>query len=130
MLYLISFLELFVGILCYFYDFIKSFKVSLHLGYCIEMLPWCWNVYWYEDSWFCVVKIVHGVVALQKGLEFSQMIFRELIGGKRLCDVTSIIIRYIVYVGPWVLAWKSLKPSRKTLQCGCMGLVLPLGLSP
>ena len=30
----------------------------------------------------------------------------------------------------WVLGWKSLKPSRKTLQCGCMGLVLPLGMSP
>ena len=32
MLYLISFLESFVGISHYFYDFIKCFKVSLHLG--------------------------------------------------------------------------------------------------
>ena len=60
----------------------------------------------------------------------SQMIFRELIGGKCLCDATDIIIWYIVYVGQWVLGWKSLKPSRKTLQCGYMGLVLPLGMSP
>ena len=22
---------------------------------------------WYEDSWFCVVEMVHGVVALQEG---------------------------------------------------------------
>ena len=58
------------------------------------------------------------------------MIFRELIGGKCLCDATSIILWYIVYVGPWVLGWKSLKPLRKTLRCGCMGLVLPLGMSP
>ena len=50
--------------------------------------------------------------------------------GKCLCDATGIIIWYIVYVGPWVLGWKSLKPSRKTLRCGCMGLVLPLGMSP
>ena len=35
--------------------------------YCIEMLPRCWNVYWYEDSWFCVVEMVHGVVTLQEG---------------------------------------------------------------
>ena len=35
--------------------------------YCIKMLPWYWNVYWYEDSWFCVVEMVHGVVALQEG---------------------------------------------------------------
>ena len=61
---------------------------------------------------------------------YQRMIFRELIGGKCLCDATGIIIWYIVYVGPWVLGWKSLKPSRKTLWCGCMGLVLPLGMSP
>ena len=35
--------------------------------YCIEMLLWYWNVYWYEDSWFCVVEMVHGVVVLQEG---------------------------------------------------------------
>ena len=58
------------------------------------------------------------------------MIFRELIGGKCLCDATCIIFWYIVYVGPWVLGWKSLKPLRKALWCGCMGLVLPLGLVP
>ena len=58
------------------------------------------------------------------------MILRELIGGKYLCDATDIIFRYIVYFGPWVLGWKFLKPSRKTLKCGCMGLVLPLGMSP
>ena len=26
-----------------------------------------WNVYWFEYSWFCVVKMVCGVVALQEG---------------------------------------------------------------
>ena len=41
--------------------------MSLHLGYCIEMLQRYWNVYWYEDSWFYVVKMVHYVVALQEG---------------------------------------------------------------
>ena len=39
-------------------------------------------------------------------------------------------LSYIVYVGLWVIGWKSLKPSRKTLRCGCIGLVLPLGMSP
>ena len=58
------------------------------------------------------------------------MIFKELIGGKYLCDTTDIILWYIIYVGSWVLGWKSLKPSRKTLRCGCMGLVLPLGFVP
>ena len=33
------------------------------------MLQRYWNVYWYEDSWFCVVEMVHGVVALQEGYE-------------------------------------------------------------
>ena len=37
------------------------------LVYCIEMLQRYWNVYWYEDSWFYVVEMVHGVVALQEG---------------------------------------------------------------
>ena len=72
------------------------------------------------------------------------MTFRELVGGKCPCGATSIIFWSIVYVGPWVLGWKSLKRSRKTLRCGCMGgwccpwvlvpkdtgLVLPLGMSP
>ena len=58
------------------------------------------------------------------------MIFRELIDGKYLCDATSIILWYIIYVGSWVLGQKSLMPSRKTLPCGCMGLVLFLGFSP
>ena len=31
------------------------------------MLPRCWNVYWYEDSWFCVVEMVYGVIGLQEG---------------------------------------------------------------
>ena len=35
--------------------------------YCIEMLQRYWNVYWYEDSWFNIVEMVHGVVALQEG---------------------------------------------------------------
>ena len=35
--------------------------------YCIEMLQRYWNVYWYEDPGFCVVKMVHGVVSLQEG---------------------------------------------------------------
>ena len=35
--------------------------------YCIEMLQRYWNIYWYEDSWFSVMEMVRGVVALQKG---------------------------------------------------------------
>ena len=35
--------------------------------YCIEMLQRYWNVYWYEDSWFNIVEMVHVVVALQEG---------------------------------------------------------------
>ena len=34
--------------------------------YCVEMLHFDWNAYWYEDSWFSVVEMVHGVVALQE----------------------------------------------------------------
>ena len=37
------------------------------LIYCIEMIQWYWDVYLYEDSWFCVVKMVHGVVSVQEG---------------------------------------------------------------
>ena len=37
------------------------------------------------------------------------MIFRELIGGKCLCDATDIIFWYIVYVGPWVKVPKALE---------------------
>ena len=35
--------------------------------YCVEMLHFDWNAYWYEDSWFSVVEMVHGVVVLQEG---------------------------------------------------------------
>ena len=35
--------------------------------YYIEILQQYWNIYWYEDSWFSVVEMVHGVVALQEG---------------------------------------------------------------
>ena len=35
--------------------------------YCVEMLHFDWNAYWYEDSWFSVVEMVHGVVAWQDG---------------------------------------------------------------
>ena len=121
--------DFFPWIICYFYDFIKSFKVSLHLGYCIEMLPWCWNVYWHEDSWFCVVEMVYGVIALQEGYGITDHIQR-IIGGEVL--MWCYRPYHLIYclcgtVGPWV---KVLKPSRKTLRCGCMGLVLPLGFSP
>ena len=67
MVYLISFLELFVGISCYFYGFIKCFKVSLHL----VLLHW--NVTMILERilvWrfmVCVVEMVHGGVALQEG---------------------------------------------------------------
>ena len=53
--------------------------------------------------------MVHGVVALTEGYGISQMILRELIGGKYLCDATNIIFRYIVYVGPWVKVPKALE---------------------
>ena len=117
---------------CHFYDFIKCFNVSLHLdllywnvttilerilvwrfmvqccGYC----SWCGCIakkIWNNDRWY---------------LE------NWLICGKCLCEATSTILWDIVYVGLWVLGWKSLKPSWKTLQCECMGLVLPLSFSP
>ena len=35
--------------------------------YHIEILKQYWNVYWYEDSWFCVVEMVYSVIALQEG---------------------------------------------------------------
>ena len=53
-----------------------------------------------------------------------------LIGGKYLSEAIGTILWYIIYMVPWVIRWKSLKPSRKTLRCGCMELVLPLGFSP
>ena len=41
----------------------------------------------------CVVEMVHGVVALQEGYGIIiDDIFKELIGGKCLCDATDIII--------------------------------------
>ena len=130
MVYLISFLELFVGILCYFYDFIRSFKVSLHLGYCIEMLPWCWTVYWYEDLWLCCRNGLWCDCIARRIWNYYRSYSENLLVAKCLCDATGLIIWYIVYVGPWVFGWKSLKTSRKTLRCGCMGLILPLGMSP
>ena len=35
--------------------------------YCIETLQRYWNIYWYDDSWFSVEEMVHGVVSLQEG---------------------------------------------------------------
>ena len=43
------------GLMCYFI-----------LVYCIEMLQWYLNIYWYEDSWLSIEEMVHGVVALQE----------------------------------------------------------------
>ena len=60
-------IETFIEISCHLYDFIKCFNVSLHLDLLYEMLQWYWNIYWYENSWFNVEEIVHGVVALQEG---------------------------------------------------------------
>ena len=37
--------------------------ISVH---CIEMFQRYWNIYWYDDSWFCVVEMVDGVVTLQE----------------------------------------------------------------
>ena len=60
--------------------------------------------------------MVDGVVALQEGYGIIiDDIFKELIGGKCLCDATDIIIWYIVYVGPcgimgpWVKVPKALE---------------------
>ena len=62
---LVSFLETFIEIACHFYDFIKWFLTCHCISvYCIEMLQRYWNIYWYEDSWFSVEEMVHGVVAL------------------------------------------------------------------
>ena len=107
---------------------IKCFNVSLHLGLlhwngtmilerilvwrfmvlCCQNGLWCgciarriWNYHiWYSENW-----LVGSVYVMLQTLSFD-----------------------ILFM--WVLGWKSLKPSRKTLQCGCMGLVLPLGMSP
>ena len=64
--------------------------------YCIKILPWYWNVYWYEDSWFCVIEMVHGVVALQEGYGIITYDIQRIDCGKCLCDATDIIIWYIV----------------------------------
>ena len=100
--------------------------------YRIEMLQWYLNIYWHEDSWFNIEKTVHDMVALQEWyrIMIDDIQKNWLICGKCLCEATNTILWYIVYMGSWVLRWKSLKPSRKTLQCGCMGLVLSLGFSP
>ena len=125
---LVSFLEIFIEISCHFYGFIKCFNVSLHLGLLYwnvamifeHILVWGFMVqYWWNDSW-C------GCIARKICNNDRWYLENWLICGKCLCDATGIILWYIVYVGPWVLRWKSLKPSRKTLWCGCMGLVLPL----
>ena len=105
----------------YFYDFIKCFNVSLHLGLlhwngtmilerilvwrfmvlCCQNGSWCgciarriWNYHiWYSENW--------------------------LLGSVYVIQALSIDILFMC-----VLWWKSLKPSRKTLWCGCVGLVL------
>ena len=122
---------IFVGILCYFYDFIKYFKVSLHLG----LLHW--NVTMMLErilEWrFVVLCCRNGLwcdCIARRIWNYHRSYSENLLVAKCLCDATGLIIWYIVYVGPWVLGWKSLKPSRKTLRCGCMGLVLPLSFSP
>ena len=128
---LVSFLEIFIEISCHFYGFIKCFNVSLHLGLLYwnvamifeHILVWGFMVqYWWNDSW-C------GCIARKICNNDRWYLENWLICGKCLCDATGIILWYIVYVGLWILGWKSLKPSRKTFRCGCMGLVLPLGFS-
>ena len=93
MVYLISFLESFVGISHYFYDFIKCFNVSLHLG--------LFALKYYHDIGTYIGLKIHGFVLLKwfvvwlhckKDMELSHMIFRELIGRKCLCDAIVIIL--------------------------------------
>ena len=126
---------------CHFYDFIKNFNVSLHL----RLL--CWNVTLRLERilvWRFIVssnsfKRTNKIMCCGNG-SWCGCIARRIWNNhgwysdnwlwEVFSDATCIILWYIVYVGPWVLGWKSLKPSRKTLRCGCMGLVLPLGFSP
>ena len=64
-------------------------EIGMHIGMKVHgSMLWKWFMVWL----YC-----------KKDMELSQMIFRELIGGKFLCDATGIILQYIVYVGPWVL---------------------------
>ena len=80
--------------------------------YCVEMLHWDWNVYWYEDSWFCVVKMVHGVVALQEGYEIITYDIQRI----DWWEVFMWCYRHypLIYclcgtVGPWVKVPKALE---------------------
>ena len=105
-------MSLHLGLLCWNvtlrleHIFVWKFMVQ-----CCGNGSWCccinkriWNNHkWYSENW-----LEGSIYAMLQALSFL----------------------YIVYVGPWVLGWKSIKPSRKTLRCGCMGLVLLLGMSP
>ena len=129
---LVSFLKTFFEIVCHFYDFMKWFNVSMHLGLLYwnvtmifeHILIWGFMVqYWGNGSWFgCIARTIWN----------NDRWYPKnwLMCEKCLCEATGTILWYIVYVGPWVLRWKFLKPSRKTLRCRCMGLVLSLGFSP
>ena len=125
---LVSFLETFIEISCHFYDFMKYFNVSLHLGLLYwnviiileHILVWSFMVQFCGNCSWC------GCITRRIWNSEKWCPNNCLICGKCLCKTIGAILWYIVYVGLWVLRWKSLKPSRKTLWCGCMGLVLPL----
>ena len=131
---------LFHFISCYFYDFIKCFNVSLHLGLlhwngsmilerilvwrfmvlCCQNGSWCgciarriWNYHiWYSENWLMGSVYV-------------------------MLQTLSIDILFM-----WVLWWKSLKPRGRHSDVDVWGwsypwvlvpkdkLVLPLGMSP
>ena len=110
MVYLIYFLDLFVGILFCFYDFIKSFKVSLHLG----LLHW--NVTPMLERilvWrFVVLCCRNGLWCCWTYMELSQIILREFISGEvlRWCYRPYHLIYCLCgTVGLWVKVPKALE---------------------
>ena len=80
--------------------------------YCVEMLHWNAKTYLYADSWFNVVKMVHGVVALTKGYgiiidDIQRIDWWEVF---MWCYKHYIMIYYLCgIVGPWPKVPNALK---------------------
>ena len=83
---------------------------------CVEMIHWDWNAYWYEDSWFYVVEMVHGVFAEQEGYGIITNDIQRI-------DWWKVFMWYhrhylLIYclcgtVGPWVKVPKALEEDNQ-----------------
>ena len=100
------------------------------LVYCVEMLHWDWNAYWYDDSWFSVVEMVHGVVALIEGYgiitdDIQRIDWWEVF---MWCYKHYLLIYCLCgTVGTWVKVSKALEENT---PMWVYGVGLPLGMSP